>query len=44
MSIKRNADAAMKIEVWLPLKDIRSIEFLFKKEKNPAILIHRTFI
>lgn len=36
MSIKRNADAAMKIEVGLPLKDIRSIEFLFKKEKNPA--------
>ncbi len=36
MSIKRNADAVMKIEVGLPLKDIRSIEFLFKKEKNPA--------
>ena len=36
MAIKRNADAAVKIEVGLPLKDIRSIEFLFKKEKNPA--------
>ena len=36
MSIKRNADAAMKVEVGLPLDSIRSIEFLFKKEKNPA--------
>ena len=36
MAIKRNADAVKKIEVGLPLDSIRSIEFLFKKEKNPA--------
>lgn len=36
MAIKRNATAVIPIEVGIPVDDIVSIEFLFKKEKNPS--------
>ena len=36
MAIKRNATAQIPIEVGIPVDDIVSIEFLFKKEKNPS--------
>lgn len=35
MSIKRNATAVLPVEVGIPVDDIQSMEFLFKKEKNP---------
>ena len=35
MAVKRNATAVLPIEVGIPLENLRSIEFVFKKEKDP---------
>ena len=46
MAIKRNATAILPIEVGIPIENLRSIEFLFKKEKNPNAeeLLKKTYL
>ena len=45
MAIKRNATAQIPIEVGIPLENLRSIEFVFKKEKdsNADELLKRSY-